>query len=149
MAIAVDDQLAAPLGDVILSPTSRELPRERIHEAIRRHFESYRDEARIMGQIEQVSRYDDQVNAVRAERNRVYGAQVADSIRSLQRRGLADAELDPVVAAAALGALTYRFAEMWLVHQGIDAPLEQGIDQVARLFANALGVEDGRADGAD
>ena len=36
------------------------------------------------------------------------------SIRQLQRRGLADPELDPVIAAAALGSMTSRFAEFWL-----------------------------------
>ena len=142
VAAAVDDQLAAPLGDVILSPGSRELPRARIREAIRRHFESYRDEARIMGVIEQVSRYDQQVGAARDERNQRYGVQVADSIRHLQARNLADPMLDPVIAAAALGALTYRFAELWLVQGGVDCTLDEGIEQVAQLFVNALGLGD-------
>ena len=142
VAAAVDDQLAAPLGDVILSPGSRELPRARIREAIRRHFESYRDEARIMGVIEQVSRYDQEVGAARDERNQRYGVQVADSIRHLQARKLADPMLDPVIAATALGALTYRFAELWLVQGGVDCTLDEGIEQVAQLFVNAIGLED-------
>ena len=142
VAAAVDDQLAAPLGDVILSPGSRELPPQRIREAIRRHFEAYRDEARIMGVIEEVSRYDEQVGAARMERNQRHGTQVADSIRHLQHRKLADPELDPVIAAAALGALTYRFAELWLVQGGIDCTLDEGVEQVAQLFVNALGLED-------
>ena len=63
---------------MILAPSN--VPaRERIHEAIRRHFESYRAEARLMGVIEEVSRYDEQVNAMRMERHRRYAEQVADS----------------------------------------------------------------------
>ena len=50
--------------------------------------------------------------------------------------------LDPVIAAAALGAMTYRFAEMWLVQGGVDCTLDEGIEQVAQLFVNALGLGD-------
>ncbi len=46
-------------------------PAERIREAIRLHLESYRDEARIMGVIEQVSRFDPEIMAQRAESHRV------------------------------------------------------------------------------
>ncbi len=42
------------------------------------------------------------------------------------------------MAAAGLGALTYRFAEMWLVQEAVECTLEEGIDQVARIFVNAL-----------
>ena len=52
------------LNNVILDPTSSATPYERIHEAIRLHLEAYRDEARIMGVIEQVWRFDEQFNAI-------------------------------------------------------------------------------------
>ncbi len=137
VAAAVDDQLSAPLEHVILAPSN--VPaRERIREAIARHFESYRAEARLMGVIEEVSRYDEQVNAMRMERHRRYADQIADSIRQLQRRHLADPELDPVVAAAALGALTYRFAEIWLVEGAVECSFDDAVDQVSRMFENAL-----------
>ena len=67
-------------------------------------------------------------------------SEVADSIRLLQRRGLADPELDPDIAAAALGAMTYRFAELWLAHGAIECDFDTGVDTVARLFVNALGL---------
>ena len=140
LAEALDEQLSAPLGDVILAPSSSVSPQDRIREAIRLHFTSYRDEARMMGVIEQVSRYDDHVHAVRRARHQDYSDQVADSIRQLQRRKLADATLDPVVTAAALGALTHRFAEMWLVQGAVDCSLEDGVEQVARIYVNALGL---------
>jgi AcrR family transcriptional regulator len=59
-AAATDEQLFAPLEDVIKA-RSPLAPQQRIREAMRRHFESYRREARIMGLIEHVSRYDSQV----------------------------------------------------------------------------------------
>src|SRR5271163_522331 len=63
VAIAVDDKLSAPVGRVILDPDSHAKPRERIREAIRQHLVGYRDEARIMGVIEQMSRYDRHLSA--------------------------------------------------------------------------------------
>lgn len=141
VAEALDERLSAPLSDVVLA-SSGVPPQERIAEALRLHFESYRAEARIMGVIEQVSRYDEQLNAVRRARHERYRAQVAASIRQLQLRNLADPTLDPVIAATALGALTYRLAEMWFVEGVVECTLEQGVDQVAKLFVNALGLED-------
>jgi hypothetical protein len=75
---------------------------------------------------------------VRLERHRRYSEQVAESIRQLQLRNLADPELDPVVTAAALGAMTYRFAEMWLVQGAITCTLEEAVDQVSLIFVNIL-----------
>jgi AcrR family transcriptional regulator len=139
---AVDERLSAPLDAVILDPSSTAPPHERIHEAIRRHFESYRKEARIMGVIEQVSRYDEHVRASRFARHKQYSKQVADSIRQLQRHGLADPNLDPAIAAAGLGAMTSRFPEMWFVQGFVDCRFEQGVEQIATLFVNALGLKD-------
>ncbi len=138
VAAEVDDRLSAPLSSVILDASSNASPYERIHEAIRRHLESYRAEARIMGVIEQVSRFDDEVNAMRFSRHQRYGEQVAASIRQLQRHGMVDPKLDPTIAAAGLGAMTYRFPEMWFVQGLLDCDFDQGVEQLALLFCNAL-----------
>lgn len=141
VAALVDEQLSEPLGSVIMA-RSPEPPAERLRTAIRRHFESYRDFARIMGVIEQVSRYDEHVGAVRETRHKLYREEVADSIRRLQRRGLADPTLDPEIAAAALGAMTSRFAEMWLAQGIVSCDFDKAVEQVAKVFVNALGIKD-------
>jgi AcrR family transcriptional regulator len=138
VAEAVDERLSAPLESVIFDAASSATPAERIREAMRRHLESYRAEARIMGVIEQVSRYDDHVRAVRTARQQQYADQIATSIRHLQRAGLADPELDASIAVAALGAMTQRFAELWLVEGDLDCSFDVGVDQLTRLFINAL-----------
>jgi hypothetical protein len=51
---------------------------------------------------------------------------------------MADPELDPVLVAGALGAMTDRFAEMWLVQGFLSCGFEQAVDQLTRLYANAL-----------
>jgi AcrR family transcriptional regulator len=142
VAEAVDAQLSAPLGSVVLDPASEATPQERIQAAIRLHLESYRREARIIGVIEQVSRYDEQVKAARTERHRQYGEQVEESIRQLQRHRLVDPELDPVIAAAALGSMTRRFPEMWFVEGAVTCSFDKGVDQLTRVFVNALGFRD-------
>ena len=109
---------------------------------MRRHLESYRDEARIMGVIEQVARYDEQVNAMRRARHQQDLEQVADSIRHLQLRGLADPSLDPAIAAAGLGGMTWRFAEMWLVEGVLTCSFDDGVEQLTTLFVNALQLQD-------
>ena len=140
VAEAVEDQLSAPLAGVILDPDSHAPPPERIREALRRHLESYRREARIIGVIEQMSRYDKQINDVRTARHEQYQKQVADSIRSLQEHHLADPALDPELAAAALAAMSSRFPEMWLVQGAISCSFEEAVDQLTRMLVNALGL---------
>jgi AcrR family transcriptional regulator len=142
VASEVEERLSAPLGDVILEPSSQATPHERIREAIRRHLESYRREARIMGVIEQVSRHDDRLNATRVERHERYRQLVADSIGQLQRHGLADPRLDPTIAAAVLGSMTNRFPEMWLTQGQLTCSFEDGVEHLAMIFMNALQLRD-------
>ncbi|HTR70426.1 MAG TPA: TetR/AcrR family transcriptional regulator [Mycobacteriales bacterium] len=140
VADAVHKRLGAPMADVILAPGSHLAPQERLRQALRQHFESYRAEARIMGVIEQVSRYDDHVDAMLAIRQSEYAEQVAESIRQLQRRHLADPTLDPELTATIVGALTGRFAEMWLVQGAVDATMDRAVEQVSKLLVNAMGL---------
>ena len=137
VAAAVDERLFAPMDEVILAHSALQ-PRQRVREAMRRHFEGYRDESRIIALIEQVSGYDKQVNALRLSRFQRHTERAAERIRQLQKKKLADPKLDPVLAAAALGALTSRFAEMWLVHGAVDTTLEHAVDQVSRILTNAI-----------
>ncbi|MDA8044755.1 MAG: TetR/AcrR family transcriptional regulator, partial [Actinomycetota bacterium] len=139
VAEAVEEQLSAPVGSVILDPTSDATPQERIRTAIKLHMQSYRDQARIMGVIEQVSRYDEQVRLARRARLDHYGRQVEESIRRMQRHGLIDPELDPTIASAALGSMTTRFPESWFVEGNLDCDFDDGVEQMTRVFINALG----------
>lgn len=139
VAAAVEEQLSAPLDAVILDPNSDATPQQRIRAAMKLHMQSYRDQARIMGVIEQVSRYDEQVRLARRARMAHRGQQVEDSIRSMQRHGLIDPDLDPVIAQAALGAMTTRFPESWFVEGNLDCDFDEGVEQMTRVFINALG----------
>ena len=137
----VDERLSAPMTNIILDPNSPLSPFDRIQEAMRAHLDAYRDEARIMGVIEQVSRFDPEVGASRAERQQIGLEEVAHSIRSLQRRGLIDQRLDPTITAAALGAMTRRFPEAWFVEKIIDDGFDDVLEQFTFIFARALGLD--------
>jgi AcrR family transcriptional regulator len=145
VAAAVEDELTAPVDAVIFDPESHATPRERIQEGIRRHLVSYRKEAPMMGVIEQVSRYDEHVRATINDLRYTTDDQIADSIRQLQLRGLVDEKLDPKFAVSALGAMTSRFAEMWLVENSHDYDFDHAVEQLSRLFANGLGLAEGPA----
>ncbi len=116
--------------------------RDRLEESVRRFLADYRDEAGIMGVIEQVSRYDEQVRTARLVQQQPYTEQTEDAIRYLQGHGLADEHLDPVIAASALAAMVSRFAEMWFVQGQLDCSFEEGVDQLTNLCLNALRLKD-------
>jgi AcrR family transcriptional regulator len=134
---ALDERLFAPLDDVLLAE-SRLARGQRIREASRRYLESFRREARMIDLIEQVSRYDAEVNTLRLAHHKKNTARVAESIRHQQLHGAADPDLDPDIVATALGALTHRFAELWFVHKVVRCTFEQGVEQLSRIYENAL-----------
>jgi AcrR family transcriptional regulator len=140
VAKALDDRLSEPMSSVMLAPGSDITPRDRFYLAIHRHLEAYREEARIMGVIEQVARYDEHVFALRASAAARHRSEMADSIRRMQRRRRADPKLDPEIAAAALGSMVERLAEMWLAQKQLDANVDDVADTLATLFANAFGL---------
>ncbi len=115
---------------------------ERVRESNFRYLSDYRDEARIMGVIEEVSRYNDRVRNVRFERFRHYCKRTESAVRRLQAQGLADSGLDAEIAAQALSAMVTRFAELWLVQGLIDCSFEDGVDQLTSLCINSLGLTD-------
>jgi AcrR family transcriptional regulator len=113
---------------------------ERLYRANRRYLERYRDGAQIMGVIEQVSRYDDHVHEARMRRQKHFADRAERAIRRLQRQGAADTDVDPELAALALGSMVARFAELWLVENWGAYDLDTVADQLTRLWANAIGL---------
>jgi AcrR family transcriptional regulator len=141
VAEAQEERLTAPPeGDA--ASTRDDSPMERIRAANRRYLERYRDEAALMGVIEQVSRYDEHVNAARMATMKHFVERAEAAIRRMQRGGVVDKRLDPAMAADALGAMVARFAELWLVQGYRDYDFDEAVEQLTILWANALGIED-------
>ena len=115
---------------------------ERIRRANRRYLERYRENGRIMGVIEEVSRYDTFVNEARMRRQKHFADRAEQAIRRLQTEGVADPAVDPEVAAVALGSMVGRFAELWLVEGWAKFDFDTAVDQVTLLWANAIGLRE-------
>ena len=142
VAETLDDELAEPMDSVILAPGATADPNERLFTALRRHLEHYSTEARIMGVIEQVARYDAHVGEVRARRSQRHREDIATSIRRMQRKRIADRSVDADIAAAALASMVERFAEMSLAQRQFDCDLDAAAATLAALFVNGLKLKD-------
>jgi AcrR family transcriptional regulator len=142
VAEAQERRLTAPPRDGSGGEPAPDSHRERIRRANRRYLQQYREGARIMGVVEQVSRYDEHVRAERAATQKHFAERAERSIRRLQKEGAADPHLDPAIAAMALGAMVARFAELWLVQGYADYAFEEVVEQLTALWCNALHLED-------
>ena len=148
VAEAQEERLTAPAAPRDGARHARDAggtPLDRIRAANRRYLERYRDEARIMGVIEQVSRYDEHVNAARMATQRHFAERAERAIRRLQADGAADPRVNPKMAADALGAMVARFAELWLVQGYRTYRFDEAVEQLTLLWANALGLQDAPA----
>jgi AcrR family transcriptional regulator len=141
-----EERLTAPQEDPALADSRDDSPLERIRKANRRYLLRYRDEARIMGVIEQVSRYDAPVNDVRMARQKHFAERSERAIRRWQAEGIADTRIDAALAADALGAMVGRFAELWLVQGYREYDFDQAVEQLTRIWANALQLKEEPAD---
>jgi AcrR family transcriptional regulator len=83
---------------------------DRIRRANRTYLERYRDEAALMGVIEQVSRYDSHVNTARMATMKHFVERAETAIRRLQHDGEIDGRINPAIAADALGAMVARWS---------------------------------------
>jgi AcrR family transcriptional regulator len=135
-----EERLTAPPEDPALVNARDDSPWQRISKANRRYLLRYREEAPIMGVIEQVSRYDGPVNDVRMARQRRFAGRSERAIRRWQAEGIADRRVDAGLAADALGAMVARFAELWLVQGYREYDFDQAVEQLTRIWANALGI---------
>ena len=140
VAEAHEALLTAPGDDVEDAPPPSEL--ERIRRANRRYLERYRENGRIMGVIEEVSRYDPFVNEARMRRQKHFAERAERAIRRLQTEGAADPDVDPAIASVALGSMVARFAELWLVESWDDYDFDDAVEQLTRLWANAVGLRE-------
>jgi len=114
---------------------------ERILRANRLYLARYRENGRIMGVIEEVSRYDSHVNDARIKRQKHFAERAERHLRALQKKGLADRSVDPVIAAVALGSMVARFAELWLVEEWAPFEFDHTVEQLTILWAKSIGVD--------
>ncbi|MEB3030854.1 TetR/AcrR family transcriptional regulator [[Mycobacterium] nativiensis] len=108
----------------------------------RAYLEAYRRNAKLMGLLEQVAQVDPKFRAFRARRAQAFIQRNAAGIADLQERGIAAADVDPLLASQALSGMVSRLA--YGIFVGGEASDDSGpdfetvVDTVTRLWANAL-----------
>lgn len=108
----------------------------------RAYLEAYRRNAQLMGLLEQVAQIDPKFRAFRARRADGFIARNAAGIADLQARGIAGADVDPLLASRALSGMVSRLAYATFVSEdgagGAGTDFEALVATVTRLWANAL-----------
>ncbi|MBO0728974.1 MAG: TetR/AcrR family transcriptional regulator [Acidimicrobiaceae bacterium] len=117
-------------------------PIERIDAANRAYLAGYRRNAKLMGLMEQVSTFNDDLRRLRLDVRRVYHTRAARAITRWQAEGIADPELDPWYAASALCNMVDRFAYTWLV-LGEHFEEEQAAETLTRLWVQGIQLQPG------
>lgn len=138
--VEAQGQYLTELGDPSEPRSPDETLRDRILRANRAYLDRFREAARLMGVIEQMSRYDDHVRDHRTRQQRQFADRYGAVVRRLQEEGVVDRALDPEITAIALAGMVTRFAELWLVQGYADYDPDVAADQLTRLWANALGL---------
>ncbi|MBL7491019.1 TetR/AcrR family transcriptional regulator [Frankia sp. AgB1.9] len=146
VAMAVGDLLQQPMYTSVFNGPSARTPAATIRQVATQFLASYRDEARIIGVIEMVSRYDPELTSIRFEYQEADRIRAAKAVRRMQEQGWADPSIIPEVALAAMSAMMNRFAEMWFVQKLFEFDFDEGVEQLVRLCLNALQLEEPAAD---
>ncbi len=119
-------------------PASGEVS-ERIERSNRGYIKAFRANARMMAVLEQVATFNPRLAKVRRDARRFWVDRGTEAIRRWQRRGLVDQQIDAAYAASALGSMIDRSAYIWIV-LGEPYETEKAVEQLTRLYCNALGV---------
>ncbi|MGH8919832.1 MAG: TetR/AcrR family transcriptional regulator [Acidimicrobiales bacterium] len=120
--------------------TSDEDPIGRIEAANRAYLAGYRQNAKLLGLMEQVSTFNDDLRRMRLDMRQAFVTRAARAITRWQAAGRADPTLDPWYAANALCNMVDRFAYTWLV-LGEYFEEERAVVNLTRLWAHALQLE--------
>jgi AcrR family transcriptional regulator len=118
----------------------RDDPVARIESANRAYIAAYRKNARLLGLLEQVSTFNDELRRMRLDMRRAFVTRAAVAIARFQAEGIADVDLDPWYSASALCNMVDRFAYTWMV-LGEPFEEERAIATLTRLWAQALQLQ--------
>lgn len=121
-----------------LSGSSKD-PYSIIEASNRAYLESYQRNAKLMGLLEQVASIDPKFRRMRRRRSTEFAQRNARGIEALQKRGIADSDLDPMLTSLALSAMVSRLAFYTYV-LGEKGCLESLIFTTTRLWCNALNI---------
>lgn len=111
---------------------------QRLDAANRRYIETYRENAKIYGLIEQVATIDPTIHASRMHDRADNVARIARTIRGWQERGRADPSLEPETTAALLVSMTSNFCYWWFVAG--EKHDEQAVEELTATWVRVTGL---------
>lgn len=107
----------------------------------RAYLEAYRRNAKLMGLLEQVAQVDPKFRDFRSRRADAFIQRNAAGIADLQERGIAGADVDPLLASRALSGMVSRLAySIFALEEATDVDFDELVSTVTRLWANALRI---------
>jgi AcrR family transcriptional regulator len=109
----------------------------------RAYLEAYKRNAKLMALLEQVAQVEPEFRRFRSRRADAFIHRNARGIADLQARGVADREVDPMMASRALSGMVSVMAYSAFVRgegqeEGTPVDFEELVSTVTRLWANAL-----------
>jgi len=123
-----------------IEPVAEEAdPIERIRAANRHYLETYLQNSKILQVIQQVATFDPEVRQTRVQRQDAFAHAVERRIREYQKQSLSNADLDPWLAANALGGMVAFVADQ-LASRDEPTDLDFAVEQLTLLWANAIGL---------
>lgn len=123
--------------------TSTEQAARGIARSTRRYLVRYRENAALMGVIEQVATFDPGVQEMLTERSEAYLARTEAHILAVGRLGVLPEGLDPYLTAIALTSMVSRTAHSLLVgNPAVKKPVDfdQSVRTLSMLWGAALGL---------
>jgi len=111
----------------------------------RAYFAAYQRNAKLMGLLDQVSSVDPEFRKLRQRRAEAFMQRNARGIEDLQRRGLADPKLNPLLASRALSGMISRLGfGFFVAKDGKEDAEPMSFDELVytatRLWVNALRI---------
>ncbi len=141
-----EDVLAATLTELVadLRESIRTVdmsdPIEKISTANARYLAAFGENAQLLRVVEEVALADQRFARILDDLRRTHVDRVAAQISRQQELGLADADLDPQIAAASLCAMVEGFSRHW---SDIGSPADpDGHLTLTRIWQRALGLSD-------
>jgi AcrR family transcriptional regulator len=125
----------SPDGDATLSPY------EKIERSNRQFVRVYRENAVMMGLMEQAITYDDEVRQLRLMVRQRSVERVRISLERMQRDGIVRTDLDAFSTASALVSMVSNCVYFWLVMGEGDYDDESMVHTLTELWASALELD--------
>lgn len=114
-------------------------PAEIIEASNRAYFESYQRNAKLMELLEQVASVDPEFREMRRRRSTEFVRRNAASVRGLQSRGFAAADLDPELTSRALSLMVSRLAFHAFVIEGTYT-IDELVKTATHIWCLSLGI---------